>query len=132
VLAVSYASSLRAYLEQRHHLSSLHESIAESERTIAELEREKRRWRDEAYVISQARARFAFGFPGETGYQVLDENGQPLDHEDSLSASRPLEDTEPEWWQRTLASLETAGNPPAEEKAPAKKIVAPAAPESER
>ncbi len=131
-LAVSYASSLRAYLEQRHHLSSLQTSIAESERNIAALEREKRRWKDDAYVVSQARARFAFGFPGEIGYQVLDEDGRPLGHQDSLSEPRTLEDPEPEWWQTTLESVELAGNPTTEEKTPARKVTAPAAPKSDR
>jgi hypothetical protein len=131
-LAVSYASSLRAYVEQRHHVASLRESIADSERTIAALEREKRRWKDDAYVISQARARFAFGFPGEVGYQVLDEDGRPLDHEDSLSDPLTLEDPEPEWWQTTLDSIETAGEPPRESREPAEKITAPAAPKTDR
>jgi cell division protein FtsB len=107
VLAVSYASSLRAYLEQRSHLASLEEQIAASEESIRSLEREKRRWDDEAYVISQARARFAFGFPGETGYQVLDEDGEPLDHEDTLSAPKELD--VPEWWETTVDSIEAAG-----------------------
>jgi cell division protein FtsB len=108
VLAVSYASSLRAYLEQRSHLAALEEQISASEENIASLEREKRRWDDEAYVISQARARFAFGFPGETGYQVLDEDGEPLDHEDTLSAPKELD--VPEWWETTVDSIEAAGN----------------------
>lgn len=108
VLAVSYASSLRAYLEQRHHIASLEQRITASEESIASLEREKRRWDDEAYVIAQARARFAFGFPGEIGYQVLDEDGEPLDHEDTLSAPKELDP--PEWWETTLDSIDTAGN----------------------
>ena len=83
-LVASYASSLGAYVDQRQHVASLHEQIEDSESAIADLRREKKRWRDDAYVIAQARARFAFGFPGEIGYQVLDEDGQPLDHEDSL------------------------------------------------
>jgi hypothetical protein len=126
-LMVSYASSLRAYLDQRHHVSEVRASIAQSERDISALQREKQRWKDPAYVISQARARFAFGFPGEIGYQVLDAEGRPLDHQDSLSAPRALEDPEPEWWQTTLTSIETAGHPP-RETAPADKITAPQAP----
>ena len=85
VLVVSYASSLRAYVEQRRHIASLPSRSSDSEADIAALEREKKRWEDDAYVIAQARARFAFGFPGEIGYRVLDEDGEPLDHEDSLS-----------------------------------------------
>ena len=86
-LVMSYGSSLRAYLEQRDHIASLRAGIAESEAHIAALQREKKRWRDDAYVIAQARERFAFGFPGEIGYRVLDEDGEPLDHSDSLSLS---------------------------------------------
>jgi hypothetical protein len=118
-LMVSYASSFRAYLDQRHHIEQLQTSIASSRAEIATLEREKQRWKDPAYVVAQARARFAFGFPGEVGYQVLDEDGRPLDHEDSLTdPTQEVED--PEWWQATLTSIETAGNPPEEEPPPAK------------
>jgi hypothetical protein len=123
-LMVSYASSLRAYVEQRRHLSSLQESIDESQRTIAELRREKRRWDDPAYVVSQARARFAFGFPGEIGYRVLDVDGKPLDQDDSLSEPRALEDPDPEWWQTTIDSIEAAGEPE-EDRAPAERIAPP-------
>src|SRR6478735_3119525 len=44
VLTVSYASSLRAYLDQRAHITDLKEQIALRQADIAELEREKRRW----------------------------------------------------------------------------------------
>lgn len=111
-LMVSYASSLRAYLDQRSHIAELNAAIETSQEEIAALEREKERWKDPAYVISQARERFAFGFPGEVGYQVLDTDGQPLDLDESLSSPVTFTDPEPEWWQRTLDSLEAAGNPP--------------------
>lgn len=125
-LVMSYGSSLRAYLDQRDHLASLRASIAESESHIAALEREKERWEDDAYVISQARARFAFGFPGEIGYRVLDEEGEPLDQEDTLSEPKRLDESPPEWWETTLDSVETAGNPP-KETDPAEKIAPPPA-----
>jgi cell division protein FtsB len=120
-LMVSYASSLRAYLEQRSHIASLRESITESEAAIAGLEREKRRWDDPAYVVQQARARFAYGFPGEIGYQVLDVDGRPLHHQDSLPDPAELEEMEPVWWQETLASIEAAGRRP-EATAPATRL----------
>lgn len=121
-LMVSYASSLRAYLEQRQHLSQLEGDITASEANISQLEREKARWDDPAYVISQARARFAFGFPGEVGYQVLDRDGKPLDPQDTLSPPRPATDDEPEWWETTLSSIDAAAHPPAEEAPPVTKI----------
>ena len=122
-LMVSYASSFRAYLDQRHHIEQLEASIASSRTEITALEREKQRWEDPAYVAAQARARFAFGFPGEIGFQVLDEDGQPLDHEDSLAdPSQVVED--PEWWQETLSSIEAAGRP-LDARQPAEKITVP-------
>lgn len=125
-LMVSYASSFRAYLDQRRHIGDLRESIATSEADIAALKREKARWDDPAYVVAQARARFAFGFPGEIGYQVLDVDGRPLDHQDSLTdpAQISVADDSPEWWQRTLSSVEAAGHPRATPE-PADRIAAP-------
>ncbi len=123
VLLVSYASSLRAYVEQRRHIASLEDSIASSRSDIADLQREKQRWNDPAYLVAQARARFAFGFPGEVGYQVLDADGRPLDHEDSLTDPDATKDPDPEWWQTTLTSVDTAGTPPAANEAePAKRL----------
>jgi hypothetical protein len=122
-LMVSYASSFRAYLDQRHHVQQLESSIAQSRTEIAALQREKHRWQDPAYVVAQARARFAFGFPGEIGFQVLDADGRPLDHSDSLADTAPQPE-DPEWWQGTLRSLEAAGNPP-KEKRPPEKITVP-------
>src|SRR5918994_1232771 len=46
VLMVSYASSFRAYLEQREQLTQLTDRIDESETNIEALEREKARWAD--------------------------------------------------------------------------------------
>jgi cell division protein FtsB len=132
VLMVSYASSMRAYLEQRHHLDTLAESIATSEANIAELEREKARWEDPAYVRSQARERFGWVLPGEIGYQVIDEDGDPLGHDDSLTdAAAPSEEDErPEWWQAAWESVEAAGNPEelARQPEPAERIRLPKLP----
>src|SRR5690348_984910 len=58
VLVVSYASSMRAYFEQRHHLDALQADIDESRANISALKREKARWDDPAYVRAQARQRF--------------------------------------------------------------------------
>ncbi len=125
-LVASYASSLGAYLDQRRHVASLHEQIESSETAISDLRREKQRWRDDAYVVAQARARFAFGFPGEIGYQVLDEDGRPLDHEDSLSVPAATAPDEPEWWETTLESVTVAGDPPtARDSGPVEDITTP-------
>lgn len=112
VLVVSYASSLRAYLDQRSHLADLRQQIASSEDDIAVLEREKRRWKDDAYVEAQARERFGWVMPGETSYQVIGRDGEPLVATDALpdpdSAPAELPDA---WWSKVWGSMENADHP---------------------
>jgi hypothetical protein len=112
VLMVSYASSMRAYLEQREHMADLRASIEQSQANIADLEREQRRWHDPAFVQAQATQRFGWVMPGEIGFQVIDEDGLPLGHTDSLSdpAELAAEDRRV-WWQDAWGSMEAAGNP---------------------
>ena len=128
VLTVSYASSLRAYLQQRQHIDDLNAQIAQTGDDIQQLEREKRRWDDDAYVATQARQRLNYVFPGEESYIVLDENGRPLDSTDQLSDPGSTGKADPTpWWNTAWGSVEAAGNPPSEVKqGPAGTIKAPA------
>ena len=127
VLAVSYASSLKAYLQQRAHIADLKAQIAERSDDIDALEREKRRWDDEAYVRAQARDRFGYLMPGETAYVVLDEDGKPLETRSELhDPSQVLREPPTAWWQDAWSSVELAGNPPKERGlAPASELGAP-------
>jgi hypothetical protein len=113
VLMVSYASSFRAYLEQRRQIGSLDAQIARSNANIKDLKREKERWGDPAYRQQMARDKFNFVMPGEVSLIVLDENGQPLGHVDTLSDPRVATDVgRPEWYDAAWDSVLLAGNPP--------------------
>jgi hypothetical protein len=113
VLTVSYASSLRAYMQQRSHISDLKQQIALREASIADLEREKERWQDPAFVRQQARE-LNFVMKGETAYVVLDSDGKPLEADTTLTD--PATITKPRqpkaWWDTAWASVEVAGDPP--------------------
>jgi cell division protein FtsB len=125
VLTVSYASSLRAYLQQRAQIQDLKAQIATTSASIDDLELEKRRWKDDAYLEQQARARFGFVFPGETPYQVI-EDGQPLDSSETLHDPSTIVKTTPTpWWDTVWGSVELAGNPPAPKPPPASSITLP-------
>jgi cell division protein FtsB len=113
VLTVSYASSLKAYLQQRQHISELNAQIDRSEADIDALEREKSRWRDPAYVESQARARFGYVMPGETSYVVLDADGKPLESQSALVPKKDVLVKEPTaWFETAWESVLLAGTPP--------------------
>ena len=120
VLTVSYASSLRAYLQQRSHIGDLKAQIAEREASINDLEREKKRWDDPAYVKAQARARFGYLMPGESGFEVIGADGKPLEAQASLNDPSDVIKTVPKaWWTAAWESVELAGNPPPPESEPA-------------
>jgi|SRR5690349_2424105 len=113
VLTVSYASSLRAYLQQRAHINDLKASIAQHEADIDALEAEKARWDDPAYVRTQARERLGYVMPGEKSYLVLGEDGKPLEPASSLQdPTTVITTTSTPWWSDGWASVELAGNPP--------------------
>ena len=123
VLTVSYASSLRAYLEQRGHINDLKGQIAEHEANIDELESEKDRWEDPAYVEKQARERLGYVMPGERTYLVLGEDGKPIEPASELQdPSTVIATTQTAWWSDGWASVELAGHPPKVDKPPATEI----------
>lgn len=112
VLMVSFASSFRAYLQQRHQLGQLDEQIAASKANLASLQREQKRWHDPAFIKAQARKQFGFLMPGEVGYTVLDADGKPLGDVGSLDDPTTTDDGEPEWYSSLWSSVLLAGNPP--------------------
>ena len=126
VLAVSYASSLKAFLEQRAHISDLKAEIAETSAEIDALEREKRRWHDDAFVRMQARERFGYVMPGATAYVVLDEKGNPVESQAELhDPEAVLAEPPAAWWEDAWESVELAGNPPKHQPPPATELEAP-------
>ncbi len=128
VLVVSYASSMRAYLRQQHHINALQTNIHHAKSRIAALQRENERWQDPHFVEARARARFGWVMPGEIGFQVIGKNGKLLDNPDSLpSDAKPGARTQQAtWYQSAWGSVVAAGNPPKENAghhpAPLKKI----------
>lgn len=112
VLVVSYASSMRAYLQQRDNINDLKAQIASSQKDIKSLKREKARWHDDAYVKTQARERFGWVLPGEVAYQVLDRNGEPLTSEQTLTDPSTVARKSPvAWWAKAQTSLDAADHP---------------------
>lgn len=123
MLAVSYASSIRAWLNQRDEQSALSAQIAAQRAQIAALETAKARWNDPAYIEAQARLRFGWVMPGERTYRVIGKDGKVLSAGTGqlLTALPGSASTPAPWWDRPLNSLAQAGATP-----PAKKQQKPA------
>ncbi|MBK8448325.1 MAG: septum formation initiator family protein [Micropruina sp.] len=113
VLALSYANSLRIYLDQQHDLGQAQQQIAERTEQISQLEDELSRWNDPAFVKAQARDRLGWLLPGETGFKVIGPDGKPLGTGvvlDSTAELPPGEHSEM-WFDRLWGSVETADSP---------------------
>jgi cell division protein FtsB len=110
VLGVSYASSIRAWLNQRSEHNALAAQIAQQQAAIAGLRNAEQRWQDPAYVETMARLRFGWVMPGEKTYRVIGKDGKVLGVgnaalSDPAIGSRP---TSPPWWAGAAGSLQRA------------------------
>jgi cell division protein FtsB len=112
LLAVSYAYPLRAWYDQHTRRSALEQESAELHASIDRLETELRLWDDPAYVRAQARERLSYVLPGEVGYVVVDEDGNP--EPVTTSEGIPVTADGP-WYSRLWASLQAADARPADE-----------------
>jgi cell division protein FtsB len=119
VLVISYASSLRIYFTQAHEISATRAEIADRTQRISSLQSELAKWDDPDYVRTQARQQLGWVVPGETGYQVVGADGQPLGGgaaiEDGTDPAATKQDV---WWAKLWGSVQAADQPaPAKKKA---------------
>ncbi len=112
-LVLSYGGSLQIYFNQQHQIAVADQEIRERQAELADLQSQLSRWDDPAYVKAQARERLGWVMPGEIGYRVVDQNGDPIGGGVVLqSEQRPVTDTDNQyWWQRMAGSLSTADSP---------------------
>ncbi|GAA0336864.1 FtsB family cell division protein [Micropruina glycogenica] len=113
ILTLSYANSLRIYLEQQRDLGEAQQQIAQRTAQISDLQDELNRWNDPAFVKAQARDRLGWLLPGEKGFKVIGPDGKPLGTGvvlDSQTELPPGEHSEM-WFDRLWGSVQTADNP---------------------
>ena len=70
VLTLTIAGPVRTYFAQRTEMKQLQASEEQLRAQIAELEQQKIKLADPAYIAAQARERLGFVMPGDTPYQV--------------------------------------------------------------
>ncbi len=114
LLVASYTSTLHAWWEQRGDIQATKAEIVMRKQAIADLEDEKARWDDPAYVKQQARARFGWVMPGEVGYRVIGADG--VVRGDVPTLDEPLPATTPQWYDKLWGSVKQSGKVPATKK----------------
>ncbi len=112
ILTISYASSLRIYFAQTHEIASTQAEIAEHQARIADLQGRLASWDNADYVRTQARQRLGWVVPGETGYQVVDRDGNPLGGGAAIeSEGTTVVEPQDAWWAELWGSVGAADKP---------------------
>lgn len=111
VLVLSYASSLRIYLDTERQNAENRQSIERSQARIDDLNGQLQRWDDPDYVRAQARERLGWVLPGETGYRVIGPDGKPVGTRIESQPRDPKKPPEATWWQKMWGSVGAADQP---------------------
>jgi cell division protein FtsB len=105
---VVLAPSLRTLVAQRQQIAALQSQVHDAKTAVTNLTGEVARWKDPAYVESQARNRLYYVFPGDVSYLVIGEASGP-----TTPGGQPISDqiqtTKVDWMRSLLSSVYTAG-----------------------
>lgn len=111
ILTISYATSLRVYFAQSASIAATTAQISDQQARIADLRTELTRWHDPEYVKIQARTRFGWVLPGETGFTVVGADGQPLGGGAAISSAPKVTVPQDAWYAKLWGSVEAADHP---------------------
>ncbi|RLK48997.1 FtsB family cell division protein [Microbacterium telephonicum] len=97
------------YLGQRQQIAALENSVQVTTDEVAQLEQQRDRWADPAYVTSQARERLYYVRPGEVVYLVDDDLPVTAVPAEQAPVSDEVEETRNDWMSQFVRSLTVAG-----------------------
>ncbi|MFG6445172.1 septum formation initiator family protein [Microbacterium sp. P06] len=97
------------YVDQRQQIAALQDAVSLSESEVADLEAQRDRWTDPAYITTQARERLYYVKPGEVVYLVDNDLPASALPQDEAPVSEDVEQTRTDWMSQLVRSVTTAG-----------------------
>ncbi|WEG07611.1 septum formation initiator family protein [Microbacterium horticulturae] len=97
------------YIGQRQQIAELEHSVQVTKEQIAELNRQRTRWDDPAYITTQARERLYFTKPSEIVYLVEDDLPDTDIPRDKAPVSDTVQTTKTDWMSQFVRSLAASG-----------------------
>ncbi|WP_203581301.1 FtsB family cell division protein [Microbacterium hibisci] len=101
--------TIGTYVDQRQQIAALEEAVQLSREEVAELESQRERWEDPAYITTQARERLYYVKPGEVVYLVDDDLPPELEPQEQAPISDELEAADADWMTKLVRSVTEAG-----------------------
>mgnify|MGYP000019292679 CR=1 FL=1 len=72
---ITLAPRVQTWFMQRQAIFQAQQSLEEAKKEVAQMQVERKRWEDPAYIRAQARDRLYYVMPGEVSYLVMDADG---------------------------------------------------------
>lgn len=101
--------TIGTYVAQRQQLAALEAGVQVSQAEVADLEAQRARWQDPAYITTQARERLYYVRPGEVVYLVDNDLPDELLPREQDGVSEDVEPTRTDWMAQLVRSVTEAG-----------------------
>ena len=101
--------TIGTYVDQRQQIAALEAAVQLSREQVEELESQRERWSDPAYITTQARERLYYVKPGEVIYLVDDDLPPELEPQEQAPVSEDVEQTRTDWMSQLVRSVTEAG-----------------------
>ena len=98
---------INVLVEQRRDVADLEQLVREKEMAIDDLEKQRARWEDPAYIRAQARERLFYVMPGEISFIVISD--VPIVERPLEKPSTAVQSTESDWVRGLFNSVMVAG-----------------------
>lgn len=103
------APTVGTYVAQRQQVSALEHSVSLTRDQVADLQRQRERWKDPAYVTAQARERLYYVTPGEVVFLVDDDLPASAVPQEKAPVSDTVQRTRADWMSQLVRSVAQAG-----------------------
>lgn len=101
--------TIGTYVDQRQQIAALQHDVKATQDEISQLTAERERWRDESYIVAQARERLYYRRPGEVVYLVADDLPADVIEPEQRPVSGSVQETQHDWMTQFLRSVTEAG-----------------------
>jgi cell division protein FtsB len=97
------------YMNQRQQIQALQNAVALSQNEVADLQSQRERWSDPAYITTQARERLFYTMPGEVVYLIDDDLPASRAPQEQQDVSQDVGPTRTDWMSQLVRSVTSAG-----------------------
>lgn len=101
--------TIGTYVDQQQQIAALQQSVRLTQDEVASLQAQSERFKDQAYITTQARERLYYHKPGEVVYLVDDDLPADAVPQEQQPVSEDVTQTRTDWMAQLVRSVTSAG-----------------------